>query len=84
MESSKGKAKSPYPRLQALLPQLASIGPNSEDRPIFDTRAEAEEYLEQARAEEGDELYLNPVWAIDHTDLRASEIAGWSVTEDLN
>lgn len=84
MESSKGKAKSPYPRLQALLPQLASIGPNSEDRPIFDTRTEAEEYLEQARQEEGEDVHLNPVWAIDHTDLRASEIAGWSVTEKLN
>ena len=81
---SKRKAKSPYPRLQALLPQLASIGPNSEDRPVFDTRAEAEEFIADKRQEEGQEVYLNPVWAIDHTDLRASEIAGWSVTEDLN
>ena len=81
---SKGKAKSPYPRFQALLPQLASIGPDSEERPIFDTRAEAEEFIENARNEDGQSLHLNPVWAIDHTDLRASEIAGWSVTEDLN
>lgn len=81
---TKGKAKSPYPRLQALLPQLASIGPNNEERPIFDTRAEAEEFIDEARHEEGRELSLNPVWAIDHTDLRASEIAGWSVTEDVN
>jgi len=84
MKSSKGKAKSPYPRLQALLPQLASIGPDGDDRPIFDTRGEAEEYLEKARTEDGEDVYLNPVWAIDHTDLRASEIAGWSVTEELN
>lgn len=83
MESTR-KAKSPYPRLQALLPQLASIGPNSEDRPVFDTRAEAEEFIDETRQEEGREVHLNPVWAIDHTDLRASEIAGWSVTEDLN
>ena len=81
---TKGKAKSPYPRLQALLPQLSSIGPNNEDRPIFDTRTEAEEYVASARQEEGKDVHLNPVWAIDHTDLRASEIAGWSVTEDLN
>ena len=80
---TKGKAKSPYPRLQALLPQLSSIGPNNEDRPIFDTRAEAEEYVANAR-DDGEDVHLNPVWAIDHTDLRASEIAGWSVTEELN
>ena len=81
---SKGIEKSPYPRLQALLPQLASIGPNSDERPIFDTRAEAEEFIQQKRAEEGETHHLNPVWAIDHTDLRASEIAGWSVTGRLN
>jgi hypothetical protein len=81
---TKGTAKSPYPRLQALLPQLASIGPSNDERPIFDTRAEAEEFIQQKRAEEGESHHLNPVWAIDHTDLRASEIAGWSVTERIN
>lgn len=85
MESQKGKKdQSPYPRLQAVLPQLASIGPSEDSRPVFDTRGEAEDYLQQARQEEGSTLYLNPVWAIDHTNLRSSEIAGWSVTEHLN
>ncbi|MFB6263601.1 MAG: hypothetical protein ABEL76_08265 [Bradymonadaceae bacterium] len=81
---SQGKEQSPYPRLQAVLPQLSSIGPNSDDRPIYDSRTEAEEHIRQARREEGKTLYLNPVWAIDHTDLRASDIAGWSVTEYIN
>ncbi len=85
MKSQQGKEQSPYPRLQALLPQLASIGPgNDDDRPVFDSRAEAEEYVEQAQKDEPHELHLNPVWAIDHTDLRSSQIAGWSVTEHLN
>jgi len=81
---SQGKEQSPHPQLQALLPQLASIGPNQDSRPVFDTRAEAEQHIQKARQEEGKTLHLNPVWAIDHTDLRSSEIAGWSVTEHLN
>lgn len=81
---SQGKEKSPYPRLQAVLPQLSSIGPNQESRPVYDTRAEAREHIDQARQEEGKILHLNPVWAINHEDLQASSVAGWSVTEELN
>ena len=57
---SQGKEKSPYPRLQAVLPQLSSIGPNQENRAVYDTRAEAEEHIEQARQEEGKFLRLKP------------------------
>lgn len=81
---SQGKDKSPHPQLQAILPQLSSIGPSQDSRPVFDSRAEAEQHIQQVRQEEGKTLYLNPVWAIDHTDLQSSSIAGWSVTENLN
>jgi len=81
---SQAKEQSPHPRLQALLPQLASIGPDSDNRPVFDERAEAEKYVQKQRTQEGEDIYLNPVWAIDHTDLRNSNIAGWSVTEYIN
>jgi hypothetical protein len=83
-DNPQAKEQSPHPKLQALLPQLASIGPDSDNRPVFDDKSEARQYVRKQRTQEGEDIYLNPVWAIDHTDLRNSNIAGWSVTEYIN
>ena len=72
---------SPYPALQALLPRLASITTNSDNRRIFDKPAEVEEYL----ADQDDEnLHVVPVWAIKHTDLTSSQVVKWTYKRWLN
>ena len=73
-------ASSPYPALQAVLPRLAALNPNHKQRPVFDERGKAELYID-VQAEDGEDLTLIPVWAINHTDLQSSTISGWSVTE---
>lgn len=78
------KISSPHAELQTLLPRLGAMSPNAEWRPAFESRDQAEGLIAAAATEEGRELFLNPVWAIDHDDLANSEIVGWSVTEDVN
>jgi hypothetical protein len=77
MNSGRTKVQSPYPRLQSLLSQLSDLNPAHSDRKIFDTREEAEEYIRS----QSQDLQLIVVWAVDHTDLQASQVSGWSYTE---
>lgn len=76
------KRRSPHPALQAVLPRLRALNPErSESRPVFDNKSKARLFIDIQEREEGKALMLTPVWAIDHTDLEASEIKGWTVTK---
>jgi hypothetical protein len=78
MSTSRTKLQSPYPGLQSILSRLSALNPTHSDRKVFDSREEAENYI----AKEGNkDLQLNAVWAVDHSDLQASQIRGWSYTE---
>ncbi len=76
------KIKSPHPALQAVLPRLRALNPDGSEssRPIFDNKAKAKLFIDIQEREEDRELMLAPVWKLDHTDLGASEIKGWTVT----
>jgi hypothetical protein len=78
------KITSPYAELQALLPRLRDVSPNAQWRPAFEDRDEAESLIAVVATEEERELFLNPIWAIDHDDLTHSQIVGWSVTDSVN
>jgi hypothetical protein len=60
------------------------MSPEAHWRPAFEEREEAEKLIAAVATEEDRELFLNPVWAIDHEDLTNSQIVGWSVTEDVS
>lgn len=76
------KIMSPHPHLQTVLPRLRALNPDrNESRPIFDNKAKAKLFIDIQEREEGKDLFLTPVWAIDHTDLASSDIKGWTVTK---
>jgi len=78
------KLQSPHPALQAALPRLAALNPRgSEFKPVFKTREEAEEVMKVLERTEDCTYHLNPIWAVNHSDLTASTIAGWSFTDRL-
>ena len=82
MESNE-KIQSPHGELQAMLPRILQTTPDW--RPVFQSREMAEAFIErQMESGESEALHLQAVWAIDHSDLASSEVAGWSVTETLN
>lgn len=78
------KITSPHAELQSLLPRLGAVSPSANWRPAFEEREEAENLIAAAASDEDRELFLNPVWAIDHADLTNSQVVGWSVTENVN
>lgn len=81
------KIRSPHPHLQSVLPRLRALNPESarkNGKPIFDNKAKARLFIDIQRREEGVDLRLTPVWSVDHTDLQASSIEGWTVTRRVN
>lgn len=75
------KIQSPYPGLQTLLPRLRALNAGDEEsRAIFDNRAKAQLFIDIQQQQEGRALMLTPVWRIDHANLIASKIRGWSAT----
>ena len=80
-QEAPSKLRSPHPALQAVLPRLRALNPErSESRPVFDNKAKARLFIDIQEREGDRYLMLTPVWGIDHTDLAASEIKGWTVT----
>ncbi|RAL20770.1 hypothetical protein DL240_15760 [Lujinxingia litoralis] len=73
--------QSPHAELQSVLPALATINPRSAPTPSFKRRAEATFFLNHFDAEHA--IDVVPLWHIDHHDLQASEIAGWTYTRHL-
>ncbi|MFW5967788.1 MAG: hypothetical protein ACOCV2_09735 [Persicimonas sp.] len=81
------KISSPHPALQSVLPRLRALNPDrgrEEGKPVFDNKAKARLFIDVQRREEGRQLRLTPVWAIDHTDLQGSDIEGWTVVRHTN
>ncbi len=74
--------QSPHPGLQALLPRLRSIGPGDTHKPVFDTQAEVRQFL--ADRDPVDEVFIVPVWAINHADLRRSEVVNWTFARHVH
>ena len=80
--SHDGPVQSPHPDLQALLPRLATIGPNFAQRPLFDDLSEAQERLEDMGAQAT--FHIVPVWAINHNDLTSSRVVNWTFVRHVN
>lgn len=77
MNTDRTKIQSPHPGLQSVLSRLSVLNPvKKDDRHVFETREEAEQFI-RSRDED---FVLNPIWGIDHSDLQASQITGWSYT----
>jgi len=75
------KMKSPHSDLQAILPRFRALNPDAaEARPVFDNRAKARLFIDIQPGAEQQRLHLMAVWQINHADLEASDIRGWSVT----
>lgn len=75
------KVKSPHSDLQAILPGFRALNPEAaEARPVFDNRAKARLFIDIQPSAEQQQLRLMAVWQVNHTDLEASTIRGWSVT----
>lgn len=75
------KIKSPHPGLQAVLPGFRALNPDPADvRPVFDNRAKARLFIDIQAPDEQQHMKVMAVWDIDHADLEASKVRGWSVT----
>lgn len=75
------KIKSPHSDLQAILPRFRALNPEPADaRPVFDNRAKARLFIDIQPLAEQQRLRVMAVWQINHADLQASHIRGWSVT----
>jgi hypothetical protein len=80
-QNDSNKIQSPYPALQAVLPRLRALNPErNENRPVFDNKSKARLFIDIQEREQDKQLMLTPVWGIDHGDLSASEIRGWTAT----
>lgn len=73
--------QSPHAALQALLPALATLSPTKAPRPTFERRGEAKFFLDHFAL--GEEVAVVPLWHIEHHDLLASEIVGWTYARHL-
>ncbi|TXD35553.1 hypothetical protein FRC98_15180 [Lujinxingia vulgaris] len=73
--------QSPHAGLQAILPALATLSPQKAPKPTFERRGEAKFFLDHFAL--GDEVAVVPLWHIEHHDLHASEIVGWTYARHL-
>jgi len=74
------KFESPHAELQALLPWFAVLAGPRPSRPAFRTVAEAKAFKE-SKSVAG---LIQPIWAINHEDLLASEVAGYTLMGRAN
>lgn len=73
--------QSPHAALQALLPALGQLNPRQNACPTFERRGEAKFFLNHFALD--DEVSVVPLWHIEHFDLHASEIVGWTYARHL-
>ncbi len=71
-------------KLQLVLQNLHLATPRRTIRPIFDTEADAQEFIERVRLEGHTNVNIRPVWNIDHDNLENSSIRAWSVGGKLS
>jgi len=74
--------KSPYPELHLHLAGLREINGNIDLRPVLTSRDDAEELAAELERELGRRHVVTAVWRLNHQDLEASEIVGWSFSEN--
>ncbi|MEZ4458635.1 MAG: hypothetical protein R3E66_02685 [bacterium] len=78
------KFESPHSELQSILPWLAALSGKRITRPAFRTVIEAQLFAQARKNSLGVAPVVQPIWAVDHNDLTASETIGWTVSDSTN